>query len=276
MSQPGRLDVIIVNHNTRDELAACLASLHEAPPAAMARIALVDNASTDDSVATVRRRWPAVGVTRLDRNRGFGAANNVAIRESSAEFVLLLNSDTVVPAGAIDLLLERLVALGAVAAGPLLVDAAGRPEMSFGDMLSPWTELRQLTRQRLAASDAGPARRHVDRLVGAEREVDWVSGACLLARRTAVIAAGGFDERYFLYEEDVDLCAALRAGGGRIWFTPRARVVHLRGRAMRGLARPPGVASHYDRSHLAFYEKHAPQWVPWLRRWLRLRGRSIG
>ena len=66
-----------------------------------------------------------------------------------------------------------------------------------------------------------------------ERVVDWVSGACLLVRRDAVLAAGGFDERYFMYEEDVDLCAALRARGGRILFTPAAQVVHLRGRSVR-------------------------------------------
>jgi GT2 family glycosyltransferase len=101
--------------------------------------------------------------------------------------------------------------------------------------------------------------------------VDWVSGACLLVHRESAMAVGGFDERYFLYEEDVDLCAALRAKGGVILFTPQTQVVHLRGRSVRQSPGGTGRSSHYDRSHLAFYEKHAPHWVPWLRRWQRWR-----
>ena len=134
--------------------------------------------------------------------------------------------------------------------------------------------------------------------MGREREVDWVTGACLLVRRQAAIDAGLFDERYFLYEEDVDFCAALRARGGKILFTPEAQIVHLRGAsaeaqapaaaapsasASRGAAASGGGApratnknslSHYDRSHLAFYEKHSPRWAPALRWWKTLRGRT--
>jgi GT2 family glycosyltransferase len=182
----------------------------------------------------------------------------------------------VAPPGAIDTLLERLRARGAVAAGPRLVDPSGRPEVSFGRMLTPATEFAQRARVRLAARHGRLARRYLARLLSDEREVDWVSGACLLARRDAVVAVGGFDERFFLYEEDVDLCAALRARGGAILFTPRATVVHLRGQSIGRSTPQPGMPSHYDASHVAFYEKHAPHWAPWLRRWLRLRGRPIG
>jgi len=91
----------------------------------------------------------------------------------------------------------------------------------------------------------------------------------MLLERSAAAAAGFFDERFFMYEEDVDLCAALRNAGGRILYTPAAEIVHLRGRSMAAGA---GKAL-YDRSHLAFYEKHLPGWAPWLRLSLRLRGR---
>src|SRR5262249_33280074 len=144
---------------------------------------------------------------------------------------LFLNSDTRVNAGAIDTLVERLTATGAVAAGPRLVDAEGRPEISYGSMLSPFTEMVQLARQRAARSSSAVAHRYVERLMSQERDVDWVSGACLLVRREAAEAAGVFDERFFLYEEDVDLCASLRRGGGRILYTSRAEIVHLRGRS---------------------------------------------
>ncbi len=177
------------------------------------------------------------------------------------------------PAGAVDRLAERLLATGAVAAGPRLVDAEGRPEVSFGRMLSPGREFVQRIWVRLASSRVGVAQRAVGRHVGRERDVDWVTGACLLVRLDAAREAGCFDERYFMYEEDVDFCAALRAKGGRVLFTPHAQVTHRRGRSVARAGAP--AASRYDRSHLAFYEKHAPRWAPWLRRWLRVRGRRI-
>lgn len=270
---PQSLDVVIVSYNTRADTLACLTSLFAAAPAGLGRVWIVDNASSDGSVDAVRRGWPAAEVIALEKNIGFGAANNVAMRRSTAPLLLLLNSDTTVPHGSIDTLAARLDATGAVAAGPRLVDARGRPEVSFGPMLSPAAEVAQRFRVRLAARSSDWAQRYVDRLVSTERDVDWVSGACLLVRREAALAAGLFDERYFLYEEDVDFCAALRARGGRVLFTPRAQIVHLRGRSPRSMR--GGGATHYDRSHVAFYEKHLPGWAPWLRAWLRMRGRSI-
>jgi GT2 family glycosyltransferase len=152
------------------------------------------------------------------------------------------------------------------------VDASGRPEVSFGPMLSPFAELAQALRVRAAGADSAVARWYVARRLSAERFVDWVSGACLLVRRADAEAAGWLDERYFLYEEDVDFCAALRARGGRVLFTPHAEIVHLRGQSRKAAGSP--ADAHYDHSHLAFYEKHAPRWVPWLRWWLRVRGRG--
>ena len=267
------LDIIIVNFNTSADVQACLASLHAAPPARPHHICVVDNASTDGSVTAITARWPAVEVAALAANVGFAAANNIGIRRTHAPLVLLLNSDTRVPAGALDRLVARLEATGAAAAGPRLVDAAGVPEVSFGPMLSPLGEARQLVRGRLARSRAAWARAAIRRLLARERTVDWVTGACLLVRRAAAEGAGLLDERYFMYEEDVDFCAALRARGGRVIFTPDAEVVHLRGRSFAAAGRP--ASALYDRSHVRFYEKHAPHWAPWLRAWLAMRGRAI-
>jgi N-acetylglucosaminyl-diphospho-decaprenol L-rhamnosyltransferase len=266
--------VIIVSYNTRADLDACLASLFAAPPACVAGVTVVDNASGDGSPEMVRSRYPAVEVVALDKNAGFGAANNVALRRCSQPLALLLNSDTIVPTGAIDTLRARLIARGAVAAGPKLVDAQGRQEVSFGPMLTPLTELVQRSRVR-AASRPGPSTSaRLRKYLAAERFVDWVTGACMLLDVRAVSGAGFFDERFFMYEEDVDLCATLRAAGGKVLFTPAAEVIHLRGRSS---AAPSGAAadSHYDRSHIAFYEKHAPGWAVWLKLWLRLRGRPV-
>jgi hypothetical protein len=181
-----------------------------------------------------------------------------------------------------------MMARGAVAAGPRLVDGEGRPEISFGRMLTPWRELQQrrLVRAAQHAAPGSPAADLVRRYLWSERVVDWITGACLLLKLDAAAEVGFFDERYFMYEEDVDLCAALRARGGTILFTPAAEVVHLRGRSRvhPGPEGPglqvsggPGLQRHlhYDRSHVAFYEKHAPHWAGLLRLWLRLRGRPV-
>ncbi len=265
-----RLAIVIVNFNAREHLENCLRSLAAAPPATSHGIVVVDNASTDGSVAAVRAQWPSIAVYETGTNGGFSAANNVGIRATAGELVLLLNNDTLVAPGAVDALVARIDARPDVAAaGPRLVDAHGEPELSFGPMISPLGELRQKVVMRLYAWRMRPAVAWVTRAVRREQEVDWVSGACLLVRRRAAEEAGLLDERYFLYTEDVDFCAALRARGHRILFTPASEVVHLRGRS-RATA-PAASNAAYRRSHLAFYAKHHPRWAPVLRLYLRIR-----
>ena len=265
------LTIIVVSFNTRAVLDACLSSLSSAPPSIPHGITVVDNASTDGTVDALRARWPAVRLICAGRNLGFGAANNLGIRQAATEFVLLLNSDTVVPAGAVDTLVRELESdPDAVAVGPRLVGADGRPELSFGPMMGPFTELRQKILGRLYDRGWPAAVRLVSRMTARRHCPDWVSGACLLVRRSDALAAGLFDERYFLYAEDVDFCAALRATGRHILFTPEAEVAHLRGASGRGRAAETNRA--YRRSQLAFYRKHHARWAPVLRWYLRLRG----
>lgn len=265
------LSIIIVSHNAREHLAACINSIATAPPGTPHDVTVIDNASTDGAVDAVSRRWPEVRTIRLERNIGFAAANNRGIRETAGNRVLLLNSDTAVPPGAIDRLVARLDAhAGAAVAGPRLVDAAGMAELSFGPMISPFSELRQKTISALYARRVRLASRWVERETSREQYVDWVSGACLLVHRTDAEAVGLLDERYFLYTEDVDFCAAIRGRGPRILFTPAAEVVHLRGRSRATAAEAANAA--YRRSHLAFYEKHHPGWAPFLRAYLRIKG----
>lgn len=273
-SRPG-VAVVIVSYNARGDLERCLESLTARPPEAPHEIVVVDNKSSDGSATMVRERWPGVRLVALDRNTGFAAANNAGIRSTRAggsPLVLLLNSDTIVQAGTIDTLIDRLTATPeAAVAGPRLVDATGTPELSFGPMVRPFAELRQKTLVRLHQRGSRIARRLVRRLTGRERFVDWVSGACLLVWRSDAEAVGLLDERYFMYLEDVDFCAAIRDRGRRVLFAPAAALVHLRGRSRA--AAPAAVEAAYRRAHLAFYEKHHQGWAPALRLYLRIRGR---
>jgi N-acetylglucosaminyl-diphospho-decaprenol L-rhamnosyltransferase len=264
------LSIVIVSYNARAHLENCLSSLAAAPPVTPPDITVVDNGSWDDSVAATRRGWPAVQVIAGDTNTGFAAANNAGIRATRGQLILLLNNDTIEPPGAIDHLCERLQDVSAAAvAGPRLVDATGRAELSFGPMISPVAELRQKAVMALYERDVAPVAAWVERESRREHFVDWVSGACLLVQRREAEAVGLLDERYFLYTEDVDFCAAIRARGRRILFTPAAQITHLRGRSRATV--PDGMNPAYRRGHLAFYEKHHPRWAPLLRAYLRLK-----
>jgi N-acetylglucosaminyl-diphospho-decaprenol L-rhamnosyltransferase len=265
------LTVVIVSYNTRDDLCACLRSLHESPPTIDHEIIVVDNASSDGS-ANAARAFAPVRVIEAGANLGFARANNIAIRASAGPFVLLLNSDTIVPPGAIDALVADLRAHPQTAVvGPRIVDGNGRAEISFGPMMGPVNELRQKTRGRLYARNVPLVTAAIERLVHSEHYPDWVSGACLLARREVLQEVGLLDERFFIYAEDVDLCTMVRNRGYTVRFTPVTEIVHHRGRSV---AKNRGeVNAAYRRSQIAFYEKHHPGWAPWLKVYLRLRGR---
>ena len=254
------VSIIIVSFNARPDLERCLDSLgtsirrsHE--------VIVVDNASRDGSADAAADR-PGVRVIRREENRGFAHATNIGIRAGSGTNLLLLNSDTVVPPGAVDRLLAILEQHPDVAVvGPRLVDVTGRPELSFGRMIGPLNELRQKWRSRTA----------IARLTKRRHYPDWVSGACLLVRRTDAEAVGVLDERYFMYTEDVDFCAAIRARGRRVLFTPEVEIVHLGGRS--AAAAPAATRAAYRRSQIAFYRKHHRGWLPLLKLYLRVKGR---
>jgi hypothetical protein len=205
-------------------------------------------------------------------NLGFAGGCNLGIRHTFGELVLLLNPDTAVRSGALDALIAALDRRpDAAVAGPRLLDADGRAELSFGDMIGPLTELRQKLLVKGHHRGVPLISGYVDRLTRHARDVDWVSGACLLVRRADAEAVGLMDERYFMYAEDVDFCAAIRARGRAVLFVPAAEVVHLRGRSVS--FRPRATEMAYRRSQLAFYAKHHPRWAPVLRVYLKIRGR---
>jgi N-acetylglucosaminyl-diphospho-decaprenol L-rhamnosyltransferase len=151
-----------------------------------------------------------------------------------------------------------------------LVDGSGQPELSFGRMIGPLNELRQKILVRGSRAGIPIMSRLVDRLTSRSGFPDWVSAACLLVRRADAEAVGLLDERYFMYAEDVDFCAAIRARGRKIRFEPGVTVVHQRGRS--AASAPTATTAAYRRSQLAFYAKHHPHWLPVLRIYLRLRG----
>jgi len=266
-----RLTIVIVTYNSVGHIGGCLTSLTQNRPAVEHETIVVDNASHDGTSDLVRREWPGVRGIDAGRNLGFAAANNLGIRQTSGEFILLLNPDTVIPAGSVDALIACLDARrDAAIVGPRLVGEDNRVEVSFGPMISPLAELRQKILVRGHDRGIGVISLYVNRLTQRSREVGWVSGACLLVRRADAEAVGLFDERYFMYTEDVDFCAAVRARGRKVLFESGTEVRHLRGRS--GTSAPEATAAAYRRSQLAFYGKHHPGLVIPLRLYLKVRG----
>ena len=249
------LSIAIVSYNAREDLEACLCSVvADGAP----EIIVADNASTDGSAAMVKDRFPGVEVLESHENLGFARASNLCWRHAHTPLVLFLNSDTVVPQGA----LARLVALmtdrdDVGALGPLLRNADGSIQMSFGKMLSLSAELHQKILNAGYRNGRGPLRSYVENRHSKERTVDWVSGACLLTRRELLERVGGFDEEFFLYSEDVDLCARIREQGAKVLFTPEVEITHRRGRSVAKNRDKAYVES--QRSRLHFYAKHYGQ-----------------
>lgn len=262
--------VVVVGFETRDEVLACLGSIrdHAVVPT---EVVVVDNASSDGTVAAVRRAFPQARLVANPDNRGFSVACNQGLAATRAPLVLFLNSDALLTPDALPRLVRLLEArpnVGVV--GPHTTGADGSPQLSFGPPLGPLAEWRQRRLVRGLARRDPTALAAVEAACAREHSPGWVSGACLLARREALRAVEGFDEGFFLYEEDVDLCVRVRAAGWDVVYTPEARVIHRLGSSMK---RTPGRARlEYHRSHLRYYRKHCgPVQTLWLRGWMAAR-----
>lgn len=242
------LSIILVNFNDASHLPECLFSIDANAGDVNREIIVVDNASTDGSASLVAKRFPQVRLIRNANNEGFGRANNRAVRKSRGEFLLFMNTDVVLHPGALELLMEEMRAhpeTGIV--GPALFTPSGRFQASFGGRTGFFSELAKkglLNRLRTRSLRRDRTR----------REVRWVSGAFLLARRQAFLDISGFDEGFFLYFEDIDLCERTLGKGSKVVFLPGAVSLHHGGAVTS--VRPLRSRVEYRKSQIRFYRKH--------------------
>ena len=228
------LDIVIVNYNSGEQLQACLESLVVVADGAvpLRRIVLVDNASSDDSVKCLQPSPLPLVLVRNSSNRGFAPACNQGARGSAADFVLFLNPDTRLLPGCLDLPIRSLCRLehGDVGiCGVQLLDSRGelaRTCMRFPSPARFLTKLLGLTR---LSPERFPGYGMADWEHDETRDVDAVLGAFFLVRRSVYEALGGFDERYFLYFEEVDFCLRARRAGWRTLYFADARAYHRGG-----------------------------------------------
>jgi len=239
VSPENDLTLVIVSWNCVSLLDSCLRSLLGRPTRASLEVVVVDNASSDGATEMLKARYPAVRVIANSENLGFSRANNLAIRATRSRYVVLLNPDTeIIEPGTLDRLMAFMDDNPEVgAAGAHLVDRNGRSQVgSAGYGPGPATVfahaflLARLTRNGIRGLCLAPVSAGDDRRV----DVDWVCGACMIIRRTALGDAGLLCERYFLYGEDLEFGHRLRQHGWVVTHLPGVRVMHLLSGTSRG------------------------------------------
>jgi GT2 family glycosyltransferase len=242
--------VVVVNWNGAHYLPACLTSLYGLPS-----VIVVDNGSVDGSAALVRSSFPTVRLVEAGHNLGFSAANNIGARQCSSRYILFLNNDTVVQAGAIEYMREafhrddRIAVVGARLEWPdgrLQSSSLGRPP-------SLTREIRRLLNIGYDELASGGAAEY-----DSSHYTSMVCGAAMMVRRDVFQAIGGWSERYFAYAEDADLCRQVIEREYRIWFETTARVIHHAGGSWKRLGTWQAIRLLYlsHRSVTAYIRKY--------------------
>ena len=249
------LSVIIVNYNACRHLENCLESLFENTRLRPIEVWVVDNDSSDGSVEMLEERFPRVQVIASKKNLGFGAANNEAMRRAKGRYTLLLNNDTLVRPGAIDTMVRIMRERPDVGVlGPLLRNEDGTVQISYENKVGFFSEFSQ---KRLSARyEAGSPkiRNDIESRSREESHPDWVTGACMMLQAELPEEVRFFDENFFMYLEDVDLCQRMRQNGFQVLYSPEAELIHLRGKSVE--KNSERVAFEYRRSQLYYYSKH--------------------
>jgi GT2 family glycosyltransferase len=222
------LDYAIINYNTRDHLRLCLQSIE---PSCRPHVLVVDNASSDGTPEMLEEEFPEVKLLANEHNPGYGAAANQAVQACQAPFLLLLNSDTRLQPGAGQKLSAYMEENpNAAIVGPRLLNADGSLQISTFPFPTP---LATLVRETAAGRLLGATPWLKERYLPAwshnrPRRVPWVLGAALALRRSACQAVGGFDDSFFMYYEEIDLCYRTQQAGWEVHFAPVTEVVHIR------------------------------------------------
>jgi hypothetical protein len=252
-----KLSIIIVSWNVQEDLVKCLRSIKENPLHEEFEIIVIDNTSSDDTVDVLKRDFPELTVIVNKENRGFAAANNQGIEKSRGQYLLFLNPDTIVHPHSLDILVKFMDRNSNVGAcGPKLLNKDGTIQPSvyrfptFRAALYRYTAFRFLSLFRRQYKKWLMEDFDYDR----EMEVDEVSGAALMVKRTVIDRVSGIDERFFMYYEEVDLCYRIKQAGWRIVFNPEATITHLGGCSSSQI--PVKTRIMILTSLLKFFRKH--------------------
>ncbi len=244
------LSVVIVNWNTESLLRDCLRSVYDTVEGMTFEVIVVDNASSDGSVAMLKVEFPQVRRIENYENRGFAAANNQAFRVMTGRYALMLNSDTVLTGGAV----RELYAFmeehpEAVMACGQLLNADGSKQNSIAAFPTPLSLVVNVPLLEILFPARYPSKRQEYRH---PIEVDSGIGACLIVRKSAIDGVGGLDERYFFFFEETDWARTMREAGWKIYHVPTARIYHFQGKSVGADVRS---RIHFYRSRYLYFLK---------------------
>ncbi|MBT3185671.1 MAG: glycosyltransferase family 2 protein [Nitrospina sp.] len=252
------LSCIIVNYYNSAPLKNCLESVTRTLQKISFEVIVVDNSQDDPGMASIKESYPQICYIQNSTNVGFARANNQAVQSAQGEILLFLNPDTILTDQAIEKMVAHLKSNADIGAlGPKVLNTDGSlqyscrrfPTFMTGffnrySLLSRWFPDNPYT-VRYLMKDFGH-----DEI----REVDWLSGCCLMVLRTAFEKAGGFDEHYFLFNEDVDLCRAIHQNGFKVMYFPSAKITHHISTSNSKVPMDIIIKRHLGMSH--YYGKH--------------------
>ena len=257
-----KLSIIIVSWNVCKDVIECIDSIYNNPPVSPYEIILVDNASSDETAFQVRSNFPKVVVICNKQNFGFAAANNKGIQEAKGDYILLLNPDTLILPESLNKLVAFMQESTDVGlCGPkifnpdMTIQQSVRNFPNFPGMFYRFTFLKYLGLFRQKAQNW--------KLDGfdysKQQEVEQLMGAAIIAKTSIIKEYGGFDERFFMYYEEVDLCYRVKHNGMRIVYFPGSQIIHLGGQSAKQI--PAKVKYMMLRSLVLFMKKHHPTLV---------------
>jgi N-acetylglucosaminyl-diphospho-decaprenol L-rhamnosyltransferase len=259
------LSIVIVGWNTKVLLKQCLDSVYANPPQCNFDVWVVDNSSSDDSVSMVKSCFPGIHLIENRKNVGFAAANNQALQQCQGTYILLLNPDTIVKQNVFDRLLSYMKDNPQVGGtGPRLLNGDGSFQLSCYPFPSVSREFWRLF--------------YLDKIIpygiydsqkwnqNTPRDVDSIQGACLLVRKEALSQVGTFDESFFLYSEEIDLCYRIKKGGWQLAWIPDVEVIHFGGQSSKQVATQSFLNLY--RGKVKFFRKHYGNLSAWLYCWV--------
>lgn len=280
--EQNKLSIVIVNYNAGDYLYDCVKSLRKDEKLLDLDIWLVDNASIDGSLARIAENFPEVKIIRNDKNIGFGAANNVALRQIKNEHILLLNPDCYASIDTLKVMLDFMQSNEDVGAATCRVKKSdGNIDWaSHRGFPTPWASflyyiLGDDSSYHLTSSDMNKI-----------HEVDSISGAFFMTRKSVLDKVGLFDEDYFLYAEDIDLCFRIKQVGYKVVYVPTVSIVHHKGisSGIKEHSKDASFAIDQDRQKALdsfyatmkiFYKKHLTHDYPFFINWLVFLGINL-
>lgn len=246
------VSIIIINYKQKDFLSACVESIFKNIKSSRFEVIIVNN-SPEDDLSSLENKFPVKLIS--NKNKGFSNGNNVGAKNSSGEFLFFLNADTIIQddflAPAIKSLENKIFG----ASGFKLVNSDGTFQISFGYEISFFNEVKNKNLEKLTWDKDKTRLSQIEKDFSETKNVDWVSGAAVLIKKNVFDLVGGFDERFFMYMEDADICKKISDKGFKIFYYPFTKIVHLKGKNVNQDFRKNSYF-YAKESQLIYYKMH--------------------